>query len=208
MYGCSKKGLCNMPKSKTTIASEQKKMDRRTRYTVKAIKDAYIELLQQKGRNRIHITDVCKLAEINRCTFYLHFDSLEAVENQIMDELASKFTAYVNTQKESSQDRLALSTLFNEQILRDESFLTLLRLSQPDYPFMEHIAPIFKKELRDSLPKSANLTHSQIDLLYRFISGGCAAVQGDWIRRGNVDLKQENAFLDQLVHLCMTIRNS
>lgn len=188
-----------------TNNDQPKKLDRRTRYTTRAIKDAYIELLQKKGRSRIHITDVCKLAEINRCTFYLHYDSLEAVEAQIMEELTSKFAAYVNAQKMPSQNRLALSTLFNKQIIQDESFLTLVQLSQPDHSFMEYVKPVFKQELADAIPAEANLTPAQVDLLYQFIAGGCAAVQRDWIRRIPADLDRENAFLDQLVHLCLSI---
>lgn len=185
--------------------NQTKKMDRRTRYTTSAIKDAYIELLQQKGRSRIHITDVCKLAEINRCTFYLHYDSLEAVETQIVEELTSKFEAYVSAQKMPSQNRLALSTLFNKQIIQDESFLTLVQLSQPDHSFMEYIKPVFKQEFANSVPPEAKLTPTQVELLYQFIAGGCAAVQSNWIQRKPTDLEQENAFLDQLVHLCLSI---
>ena len=61
-----------------------KKTDRRAQYTQSVIKDAFVKLLRQKHIGKITVTEICKLAEINRATFYLHFhdpyDLLEKLE--------------------------------------------------------------------------------------------------------------------------------
>ena len=54
------------------MSEKAKKQDRRTRYTRQTIKDTFLELLKQKSFTKITVTEVCKNAEINRGTFYLH----------------------------------------------------------------------------------------------------------------------------------------
>ena len=43
-----------------------RKVDRRTRYTRQAIRDTVLELMEKKPFSRITVTEVCKLAELNR----------------------------------------------------------------------------------------------------------------------------------------------
>ena len=52
------------------MSEKTRKQDRRTRYTRQAIKDTFLELLNQKSFTKITVTEICKNAEINRGTFY------------------------------------------------------------------------------------------------------------------------------------------
>ena len=54
----------------------QKKMDRRTRKTRKSIQNALMQLSVDKRINEITVTDVTQAADINRSTFYLHYNSV------------------------------------------------------------------------------------------------------------------------------------
>ncbi len=63
--------------------NKTRKTDRRTLYTRMVIKDALLSLLSAKEYADITIADLCREAEINRGTFYLHYDNL----SQVMDEL-------------------------------------------------------------------------------------------------------------------------
>lgn len=48
--------------------------DRRVRKTKQAIKNAFIQLLNKKDLEKITIQDITELADINRGTFYLHYE--------------------------------------------------------------------------------------------------------------------------------------
>lgn len=63
-----------------------RKTDRRSIYTKMVVKDALLELLHKQRFEKITVTSVCKQAEITRVTFYLHFDHLTAVLDEILDE--------------------------------------------------------------------------------------------------------------------------
>ena len=63
-----------------------RKTDRRTLYTRQVVKDALLELLQQTAYDRINVTMLCRQAEITRATFYLHYEDL----NQVLDEVITE----------------------------------------------------------------------------------------------------------------------
>ena len=62
---------------------KNRKTDRRTLYTKNVIKDALLEALEDKNFEQITVTDVCRRAEITRATYYLHYQSL----TEVLDEL-------------------------------------------------------------------------------------------------------------------------
>ena len=61
------------------MSEKTRKQDRRTRYTRQTIKDTFLELLNQKSFTKITVTEICKNAEINRGTFYLHYYDIHDV---------------------------------------------------------------------------------------------------------------------------------
>ncbi|MDE5990248.1 MAG: TetR/AcrR family transcriptional regulator C-terminal domain-containing protein [Clostridia bacterium] len=60
---------------------------RRVRMTKKMIKDAYIELLERNPSKRLSITDICNVADINRSTFYMHYEDVNQLVTEIEDDL-------------------------------------------------------------------------------------------------------------------------
>ena len=48
-------------------------MDLRIQKTRAAIKSAFLELRRKKPIEKITVTELAKLAEINKATFYLHY---------------------------------------------------------------------------------------------------------------------------------------
>ena len=63
-----------------------RKTDRRTLYTKMVIKDALLELMEEHSFDKITVTAICKTAEITRATFYLHFNDLTAVVDELLVE--------------------------------------------------------------------------------------------------------------------------
>lgn len=61
-------------------------IDRRARYTQMVIAEAFFSLMRDKGFSKMTVTDICKAAQINRGTFYLHFEDKYALLNALIDE--------------------------------------------------------------------------------------------------------------------------
>ena len=61
--------------------------DRRSRFTRKEIRSAYIRLMDTMPKEKITVTLLCKEADINRGTFYLHYETIDDVWKDIENEL-------------------------------------------------------------------------------------------------------------------------
>lgn len=68
------------------MTNKTRKTDRRTLYTQQVIKDALLELLASKTFAQIRVTELCRQAEITRSIFYLYYDSLNDLLNQVIDD--------------------------------------------------------------------------------------------------------------------------
>ena len=71
-----------MEEPKLTI----RKTDRRTLITKGMIKDALLELLQNTPYEKITVTALCKQSEITRATFYLHYNNIDNVLDELLDD--------------------------------------------------------------------------------------------------------------------------
>ena len=65
--------------------------NRRVRMTKKIIKESLLELLDQKPLDKITVTDICKTADLNRSTFYAHYEDtaqiLREIEGDVIQQL-------------------------------------------------------------------------------------------------------------------------
>ena len=65
--------------------------DRRVKYTKMVLEDSLIQLLQEKPIDKVSITEICQKADINRSTFYAHYndqiDLLQSIVQSILSEL-------------------------------------------------------------------------------------------------------------------------
>lgn len=67
-------------------SGEGRREDRRSRYTRSAIKGAFFELLAEKGFAHLTVTDLCRRADVNRGTFYLHYVDKYALLDEVIDD--------------------------------------------------------------------------------------------------------------------------
>lgn len=72
------------------VTIEEVKSDRRTRKTRKAIKSAIMNLIVKKEISKITIKEISELADINRKTFYTHYQDIYAVIDELESDLIEK----------------------------------------------------------------------------------------------------------------------
>lgn len=49
--------------------------DRRVLRTRRALRDAFLSLMEERGWDAVNVQDICERADVGRSTFYLHFQS-------------------------------------------------------------------------------------------------------------------------------------
>ena len=71
------------------------KETRRTKMTKLLFHTALIELMQQKPFSKITIRDICTQADLNRTTFYKHYNDQDELIAEIEDELIQRTLDYM-----------------------------------------------------------------------------------------------------------------
>ena len=66
---------------------------RRVKMTKRLIKDALVELLEDKSINKITVTDICSTADINRSTFYAYYEDVPMLLREIQQEVIAYIPA-------------------------------------------------------------------------------------------------------------------
>lgn len=101
---------------------EPNRKDRRFEKTEKAIRDALFQLISEMDFDKISISAIARTADIDRKTFYLHYDSVDALADAVLEEWVSHL---VETLRESSH-----STTTGKNLIEDISVYTALDVSR------------------------------------------------------------------------------
>lgn len=124
-------------------------LDRRQRKTRTAILDACISLIQEKDFQKITVHEIVKEADINRGTFYLHFEDKYDMMNSFENEMIEKIEKVIvnNLPKESSNQ------LFLES--RYESIVQILKCYEENKELLQFLISSsyssFQAKLRNKL---------------------------------------------------------
>lgn len=70
--------------------------NRNARRSVRLLKEALVELLVESPYDRISVSDVTRRADLNRGTFYAHFDDMDDLLRSVLDDFAEAVSRIVN----------------------------------------------------------------------------------------------------------------
>ena len=97
------------------------KTDARVRYTVHMIQNVFLELLKEKPVAKITVKEICGHAEINRSTFYKHYqdvyDLMEKLENEAVEAFEKLLDSYVQNETVPALVTLLTSLRENRELL-------------------------------------------------------------------------------------------
>ena len=77
--------------------SENKRENKRVLRTRASIREALIKATREKGLTRVTVTDIARLAGINRKTFYAYYDSIDDLIHKLELEIAAKLRPLIQT---------------------------------------------------------------------------------------------------------------
>lgn len=90
------------------------KTDLRIVKTETAIEGAFLELIEMKGYENVHLLDIAKRANVNRNTIYLRYGTKEDIVKKIIDKAFKKQLEELNTESliKTRSNRRAVSDMF------------------------------------------------------------------------------------------------
>lgn len=161
-------------------------MDRRVARTDQAIKDAYFSLIRERGTTRITISEVARRADIDRKTFYLHYDSLKDVLDEYIEKRISHIEALL-----ADTDYLTdpfnvgiIYSIINSANEAELEFLESISASESDNDLWNQISDVLtEKAVEIYKPHTAPEIDEKVLRVYAdyFISGALS-IYRKWLR--------------------------
>ena len=160
--------------------------NRRVRMTKKLIKDAYLELLEKRPSERISVSDICKTADVNRSTFYLHYSDipglLAEIENEMMEEMQRAIREHpIDPGKDTVY--YFIQDLFH---VLDENRQIASALVGPhgDIGFVHKLEQLLEEKSRESLAALVPEKSGEMKYFYSYCLNGCLGFVKTWLETG------------------------
>lgn len=168
------------------------KTDARVKYTRMIIRKTFLELLKEKPISRITVKEICECSEINRATFYKHyqdpFDLLGKLEDEILEHIQTVLSQRTYT------DISALYIDMLNMLKENEELYRILTSDHGDHSLYNRM---FENCYQQVFPligrKFPNLDHLRRNLLYYYISQGCSGAVSYWFTNGMRESPEEIA---------------
>jgi AcrR family transcriptional regulator len=161
-----------------------KKMDIRTRFTQKALKDSLLELMRTTPIRNIPIKAICADAGVSRSTFYTYYDDqydlLEEIQNETLNNFDAEYSKHL---KEPA--RREGSSYYEEglrYIIDNHDSIQVLLGENGDINFQKKVIEerimVTKERAEKSIDEKIKRSYSVF-----FVNGSLAMLQ-DWIKHG------------------------
>lgn len=184
---------------------EEKKLNRRQKYTINALQEAYVDLLQESADGNVSVVELCQRADVNRSTFYYYYSDIEDLKDRTISHIFQQIFEVLKDVKKGTphqQIRSALNiTLKNKKLCRQ-----LLCDSR---------AELVAKALEDNLALfwydilSTGCSDAVAKLSYSYFCGGLARLWVGWIKSDYAAPVDEVAALVEkiIVHYYVMLEN-
>ena len=160
--------------------------DRRIQKSKEAIQKSFLALLQEKNLKKITVAEICRMANIGRGTFYLHYmdvyDLYEQIEGELYAGLLRLYSsAFPTTHQENSKLLSDGLTLYIEE--HKALFLLLVRADN-DHA-MQKLKSLFNEQVLQESRKvnpDGNPAYDTMEAI--FVVAGVVGVLEQWLTDG------------------------
>ncbi len=159
-----------------------KKIDRRQVRTKRRIRDAFMELISEKPMEKLTIKELAERADIDRKTFYLHYDSIAGLVDELQGELLHKLEDALGEYDlfQPDFDALGFFRRINALIEEDTEFHRRMIMAD-GYRFAGH----YQQRLAQS-----RVSAVKRDLYAEYVTSGIVAVYVEWLKHPEYDLEE------------------
>ncbi|MBV7333272.1 TetR/AcrR family transcriptional regulator [Chloroflexi bacterium TSY] len=178
----------------------EKKVDRRIRRTRRLLGEALLDLLQEKDYESITVQEITDRADLNRATFYLHYESKQEL---LFDGLAARFDELVERMNQESSDKMdwgdCSSELMIFQHAADNAELYKVLLGERGIGYVKHqilgyIASTMMSDFERMSITDRDLT-VPTEIAAQHIAGSLFALIGWWL---NTDMPHSVEYMAEV----------
>ncbi len=172
------------------------KMDRRVKYTTLLLKGSLIKLMKNYSISKISVKMLCEDADINRSTFYAHYNDQFDLLRQLEQEVITEFENYIDMHTMTDPvDTVAILKQLLEYAAKNVDLFRVLLSENGDSEFQRDILSLAQRQIISNLKSDQSLDPRTSEYLQRFIIAGALEILQKWIQDGTVESTQQMAEL-------------
>ncbi len=160
-----------------------------------SIRKAFLQLSETRPLYKITVVDICKLAGINRSSFYYRYPDPYAISDEIEAE------NFLRLQEHGIENTMVganwpehLTTAFQDLVGDDN-----IRYSLRNQLTFGKAMAAQKKAFVEVAVKLGCLSRREAELAITYVVGGTMAIWFDWVDNPNADMMQEHDFVNRLI---------
>lgn len=156
--------------------------NRRVKMTKKMMKNALIDLLDEKPLEKITVTEICKNADVNRSTFYAYYEDISALMFDIENEVLEHVTVYAdNFNDYTDKKMLEVFEEFFEYVRENEKVFRVLMIRHDNRSFERRMLDVIMEKYKMSIECNGELPAKYT---YIYSVSGVIGIMGEWIDSG------------------------
>lgn len=163
---------------------QSKKTDRRVKYTKMVLRESLTKLMQEKPISRITIKELCEDADINRATFYTHyndqFDLLKKMEQEIIDDINSYLDSF--SFEINNSYALEVMTKIFEYIKENSQICSALLGNNGDIEFQKEIMLIVQTRFIAEQKTKKIIDEKVAEYVFTFTATGSIGMIQKWLK--------------------------
>ena len=159
---------------------EDKKLNRRQRYTINVLQESYVDLLQESPDGNVSVVALCERADVNRSTFYYYYADIEDLKDRTISFIFQQiFEVLHNVKKGTPMDA--------QRQIRSALNITLKNRKLCRQLLCNNRAELVAKALEDNLTLfwddilTTSCSTEVAKLSYSYFCGGLARLWIRWI---------------------------
>jgi AcrR family transcriptional regulator len=180
-------------------------MNRNARRSVRLLKEAFLRILADKPYDQISVSDVTREADLNRGTFYAHFENMDDLLRSTMADFSEQVSALMDQSLGDGflVDPMPVLSRIGGYLGQDRVLFRKLVTSTSVEPFIDALRKMFCDKIRGRLGKASPATDPTFDLVAtEYLTSGVLGAYRSWLAG---DYGDET--IDELnQHLCALLK--
>ena len=159
-------------------------MTERGKETQRLLGEVLLQLIAEKGYEKIAIKDITDKANIDRTTFYLHFKDKDALFLKSQQQFINELIEYG---RKINQPYPRATLVFEHMAQHSEVYRVLLNTDEKFFfskHFYEFLIEVLLPLIKEQLQENRQITHNDVELMAGYFSGAFCGLARWWLQAG------------------------
>ncbi|MDD4323360.1 MAG: TetR-like C-terminal domain-containing protein [Eubacteriales bacterium] len=197
-----------------SFVASPEKGDRRSRRTDMLLQESLVQLLQKKNLRDITVSELTENADLSRTTFYLHYDNIDQLYNQLEANLYQQFVKILSANTDNShpvqhvayaEDGTSTIPIIASvcRTIEGNPLLAATIVNNPNSQLLQRIYSAgYDSLIENLLSQYPDLPKYKIDYYYSFLVNGIVGMIETWLLRNQEEDVEE--FIELLTDYTLT----